>query len=170
MKRLNKIKGFTLIELLVVIAIIGLLSSVVLASLQTARAKARNANRFSDLVQVETALTGYFSDNGSYPSTGGGWWSACDGSHTAKSSNNPYIPGLSIWFQTIPTDPNGCNSYALSGYIYASNGTDYKFATDWSAENNACPAGSTFYDPNRGNASPGNANFCSIYTPGAAQW
>ncbi|OHA17548.1 MAG: hypothetical protein A2836_03550 [Candidatus Taylorbacteria bacterium RIFCSPHIGHO2_01_FULL_45_63] len=49
-------KGFTLIELLVVISIISLLTSIALASLNTARAKARDARRLSDLRQVQNAL------------------------------------------------------------------------------------------------------------------
>lgn len=60
-------KGFTLIELLVVISIIGLLSSVVLASLNTARAKARDAKARGDFSQLQKALTLYYDKYGKYP-------------------------------------------------------------------------------------------------------
>jgi len=66
-------KGFTLIELLVVIAIIGLLSSVVLASLNTARMKSRDARRLSDLSQISKALELYYDDNSTYAVSGAGW-------------------------------------------------------------------------------------------------
>ncbi len=68
----QKNKGFTLIELLVVIAIIGLLASIVLVSLNSARAKARDVRRVADLKQVQTALEMYYDTNGSYPA---GTWS-----------------------------------------------------------------------------------------------
>ncbi len=63
----HKERGFTLIELLVVIAIIGLLSSVVLASLNNARKKGRDARRVSDLKQLQVALELYYSNSGAYP-------------------------------------------------------------------------------------------------------
>jgi len=61
-------RGFTLIELLVVIAIIGILSSVVLASLNSARKKGRDARRISDIKQLQLALELYYDNNSSeYP-------------------------------------------------------------------------------------------------------
>lgn len=62
----NKKEGFTLIELLVVIAIIGILSSVVLASLSGARQSAREANIIQNLSSAVTQGELYYNNNGSY--------------------------------------------------------------------------------------------------------
>jgi len=66
---MNK-KGFTLIELLVVIAIIGLLSTMAVVSLNSARVKARDARRLADIKQLSTAieLAAADSNNSSYAS------------------------------------------------------------------------------------------------------
>ncbi len=60
-------RGFTLIELLVVIAIIGILSSIVLASLNSARKKGRDARRIADVKQLQLALELYYDANSAYP-------------------------------------------------------------------------------------------------------
>ena len=59
-------KGFTLIELLVVIAIIGILASVVLASLNTARNKGGDAAVAANLANVRAQAELYYDDNGDY--------------------------------------------------------------------------------------------------------
>jgi len=64
-----KNKGFTLIELLVVIAIISILASVVLVALNSARAKARDAQRSSTIRQVQIALEMYYDVNWNYPTS-----------------------------------------------------------------------------------------------------
>ena len=64
---MKKNQGFTLIELLVVIAIIGILSSVVLASLNTARGKGADAAIKSTLANTRAAAEMvYDASNGSY--------------------------------------------------------------------------------------------------------
>ena len=90
-------KGFTLIELLVVIAIIGILSSVVLASLNSARKKSRDARRVADIKRLQLALELYFDSNKKYPA----------GGFSALSSSlvPTYLPAMS-------NDPlGGSNTY-----------------------------------------------------------
>lgn len=135
-------RGFTLIELLVVIAIIGILSSVVLASLNTARTKARDTVRKSDLKQLQTALALYYTDNGSYPS--GGWRGAVSyGGYGTGASG--YIPGLvPTYISVLPLDPKG----SLDGYLYLSDGINYKLLSHVSPESYPS-VGQPFYDPVR---------------------
>ena len=66
----QKTKGFTLIELLVVIAIIGILSTLAVVSLTSARARARDSRRIADVRNIQSALELYFTDNSVYPGTG----------------------------------------------------------------------------------------------------
>src|ERR1700732_5233360 len=63
-------RGFTLIELLVVIAIIGLLASIILASLNTARQKGRDARRLADLKEMANAMELANNGTGSVVLTG----------------------------------------------------------------------------------------------------
>ncbi len=100
-------RGFTLIELLVVIAIIGILSSVVLASLNTARQKSRDARRISDLKQLQLALELYFDASSTYPATTG-WEAALKGAGV--------IPA-------VPTDP--LSTVGAYDYTQVGGGTGY---------------------------------------------
>jgi general secretion pathway protein G len=70
LRRRDKTGGFTLVELLVVIAIIGVLATLVLLQLGTARARSRDTKRIADVNQMRSAVEQYYEDNnGTYPTT-----------------------------------------------------------------------------------------------------
>ncbi|HRH24174.1 MAG TPA: type II secretion system protein [Candidatus Paceibacterota bacterium] len=81
-------RGFTLIELLVVIAIIGILSSVVLASLNTARSKGTDAKIQSEIRSIGVNAEIYYDNNGN--SYGSATTTTCTTGMFA-STNNPNI-------------------------------------------------------------------------------
>ena len=60
-------RGFTLIEILVVVAIIGMLATIVLASLEIARTKSRDARRLADIDAIKKALALYQNVHNAYP-------------------------------------------------------------------------------------------------------
>ncbi|MCX6754390.1 MAG: type II secretion system protein [Candidatus Nomurabacteria bacterium] len=140
--------GFTLtlIELLVVIAIIGILSSVILAALNSARAKARDARRMRDINEINNAISLYVSAKGhapdfngdtgcSNPSAGRGrecqandWdggvghkWSELELDLKPYMKKLPVDPcGLACF--TTKTDQNGTNRRYFFDYEYTAPG------------------------------------------------
>ena len=58
--------GFTLIELLVVIAIIGLLASIILVSLNSARSSGKDARIIGDIAQIRTLVETDATSGGDY--------------------------------------------------------------------------------------------------------
>ncbi|MBU6431462.1 type II secretion system GspH family protein [Patescibacteria group bacterium] len=128
-RAINKERGFTLIELLVVIAIIGILSSVVLASLNTARTKARDAKRISEVRQIQTALALYYDKYGQYPGSGecgatvpnSSWSNSVEclsgGRWLRDSATN-----LSAFIASDPIDPINQNNWPRGAYYYFSRG------------------------------------------------
>ena len=110
---IRKVKGFTLIELLVVISIIGLLSSIMLVSIATARAKARDARRISDLKQMVNSIS-QLGEGAPFVGVG------CTGAGVKRASSctSPLLTGLN--------DPTAGPTGAVCGTGALSATCDYR--------------------------------------------
>lgn len=166
-----KQKGFTLIELLVVISIIGLLAAVVLVSLNSARAKARDAKRVSDFHQISTALELFYDAEGRYPTTGGypTWdqqWNDLRLCLTAATSCGFTVTKYSPAVSSIPNDPlhpSGAGWDDSHPYYagYPGCATGYRLGVQLETNSPALGSGLTGSFYNNGNqCNPANKVYC----------
>lgn len=104
--------SFTLIELLVVIAIISSLSALLVPNFMGARERARDAQRKSDLKQIQKALEMYKQDQSppAYPTA-----ILCGSATCFPNSGNQWASGTTIYMNKVPKDPNRTDN---NGYYY----------------------------------------------------
>jgi len=125
----QKLKAFTLIELLVVISIIALLSSIGAASLNSTRAKARDAKRKADLKMISLALELYYDTNNQYPRIPDPSSVACGvlfgyntSSYVSSTGTcwNAFITVLAPYLSGAPKDPlnTGSEVYNNGSFAY----------------------------------------------------
>jgi prepilin-type N-terminal cleavage/methylation domain-containing protein len=119
-KKQSKAAGFTLIELLVVIAIIGILASVVLSSLNSARASARDAVRISEARQLMISLELFrVSNDGLYPCGNVNNNPTSGGTREVSTMHTGCADLQSFFGGSLPSDPIFTGS---DGYRYQTNG------------------------------------------------
>ena len=148
-------EAFTLVEIIIVISIIALIATIGIGSYSALNKNARNARRKTDLEQVRSALELYKSNNGVYPTTGGGWYGTCTAGWATVTSD--YVPNIVTdgYIQKLPQDPrNGqsfspCNDGSMVCYTYRSDGKDFKLIAVCGAETTP-NSNDQYYDPGAG--------------------
>ncbi len=121
----NNKQGFTLIELLVVVAIIGLLSTLAVVALGSAREKARDSKRLSDVKQVQTALELYYTDNNAYPAEASAVTLGDTNNVCLNDADGFTTTGCAdAYMGQVPADPLSSQSYTYE----SADGSTYEIA------------------------------------------
>jgi prepilin-type N-terminal cleavage/methylation domain-containing protein len=130
--------GFTLIEILVVLAVIGILAAVVGVNINNSSAQSRDAQRQSDLRNLQQAIEFYKNREGRYPEqcavggavSGSGFWSGQLGTdYECDNGTGQYIIGLAPeYISVLPADSRLPSGRTDVGYVYRTNtdGSVYK--------------------------------------------
>jgi prepilin-type N-terminal cleavage/methylation domain-containing protein len=123
-KNFGSQSGFTLIEMLIVITILGILTGVIVSTInqQAQRQRAQDAVNTSSMEQTAQGLESYFATEGVYPAAVAG--------ATPNMSDTRVTAYLAKW-------PTGFK-YVVSNdftqfevYVAASNGTYLKYDSSW---------------------------------------
>jgi len=121
-------KGFTLIELLIVVTIIGILSSIVLVSLGSARVKARDTRRLADIRQVALALEFYIDHYRHYPPITGATTAAQRWLKLKECLEaNPACTDNTDAFQIMPAAPEDPSGAGIYQFDYSPNAAQSSF-------------------------------------------
>lgn len=156
-------RGFTIIELLIVVTILALLAGIVAFPLNESQARARDARRAADLKSLQAALLAYKNAHSQYPSTNGAWSGDCPAYGNRGYDTNGYVPDLVPEFlAALPKDPAANRTANDAGYVYRSDGTDFKLLISKTPE--SYRPENPYFDPTRPN------DAWQISTPNAYNW
>ena len=113
-------KGFSFIELMIAIAIVALLTAIGMTAFNSAKKRARDTRRKSDLETVRSALEMYRADNDEYPDCGASW---------VRVDGDPECLTTTLvdtgYLDSLPRDPK--SSGTNNGPCYKVNPRAYRY-------------------------------------------
>lgn len=129
-ERSNRSKGFTVLEVLIVVALFGFLATLAAVSLNTARARMRDAQRLSDVSQLRAVMSQYWLERNTYP-TASGLFLGRPGDNADTLVGTGFVEASvatpPVYLERMPVGPSRNEWYRYSGGV---NGYSLRFRTE----------------------------------------